>query len=140
MLSGAGTLEARYDGASADGSRVFFHSIDSLGDGDGDATTDVYMNLGGTITQISGTGNQSATFAATSTDGSRAFFTTEEDVAGTTDADGVLDAFRYEGGTRTLITVNTTQAATFNAHFCRRLDRVLQHARGADGGRRRRQQ
>ena len=108
-------LEARYDGASTDGSRVFFHSIDSLGDGDGDATTDVYMNLGGTITQISGTGNQSATFAATSTDGSRAFFTTEEDVAGTTDADGVLDAFRYEGGARTLITVNTTQAATFNA-------------------------
>lgn len=115
LLSGAGgAVAANYEGASANGSVVFFRSNEQLGDGDNDGQSDVFMNLGGTITQISGTGGQSSTFAAASTDGSRVFFTTDDDIS--PDADGLLDAFRYEGGTLALITANTTtQPATFNA-------------------------
>jgi hypothetical protein len=73
---------ASFDGATPDGSHVYFHTLDSLvpQDTDGGAS-DVYERVGGT-TRLVSTGSTDpqavvdASFGGVSDDGSRVFFTT----------------------------------------------------------------
>lgn len=79
-----GPSNAFFNGASSDGTRVFFYTPDPLVSGDGDGGyNDVYERFGGNTTLISarpaGSSNPSgASFAGASRDGTRAFFHTGE--------------------------------------------------------------
>src|SRR5215208_1250988 len=85
---GNGAFPANYRALSADGSRVFFSTDESLITGDTDSSTDIYGRTGSTTTLISqgaaacqpGCGNAATnvTFRDISTDGTRVFFTTTE--------------------------------------------------------------
>ena len=72
-----------FSGASADGSRVFFETEESLVSADTDAAQDVYERAGGQTTLLStgptgGNGAFEASFGFATADGSRVFFQTEE--------------------------------------------------------------
>src|SRR4029453_14724584 len=77
---GNGAFEALLSGSSADGSRVFFRTAESLVSSDTDHAGDVYQRSGGTTTIVStgpagGNGALSAHFDGASADGTRVFFT-----------------------------------------------------------------
>jgi hypothetical protein len=87
---------ASFDGISADGSRVFFHTTENLG-GDADTAADVYQVVGGVYTLLTaGTTNTPAIFKGASADGTKVFFETTE--ALNADGDSVNDVYRAEGG------------------------------------------
>ena len=75
--------DAFFDGASADGSKVWLHTDEVLVAGDTDAANDVYERAGATIDVVStgptgGNADSSAFFDGASADGSRVFFDTQE--------------------------------------------------------------
>jgi hypothetical protein len=112
LLTGNGVnTSAFYDGASADGTRVFFETPENNVGGatDTDAATDIYQATGGAITLLTGNGAATpAVFDRVSADGTRLLFhTPENNVGGATDADGANDIYQAIGGTITLLTVNT---------------------------------
>ncbi len=90
---GNGAKPASFDGVSSDGSRVFFHTDESLVSVDSDSFGDVYERSGGATTIISGglTGGNGPFFTdffGSSTDGTRVFLHTEEALTNNdTDAD-----------------------------------------------------
>jgi hypothetical protein len=104
--------DAFFNAGSADGTRVFFDTIESLASSDTDPSTDIYVRSGGATTQVStaaGTGNggEFASFAAiTGSAGADVFFTTPEALVGT-DIDGFEDVYQRDLGssTTTLISV-----------------------------------
>jgi hypothetical protein len=103
QINGNGTfLNASFVGASADGTRVFFDTIEKLVPVDTDGQVDIYERSGGTTKlvsagQINGNGAFDAGFAGASADGTRVFFTTSEKlVAG--DTDGRSDVYERSGG------------------------------------------
>ncbi len=71
-------------GISADGTRAFFSTTESLAASDTDTWSDIYERSGGTTTLVSGgtagvpSANTDASFGGVSQDGSRVFFTTAE--------------------------------------------------------------
>jgi hypothetical protein len=89
---GNGAFDAFFDGASRDGTRVFFDTSESLEPSDTDASSDVYERWNGATTHITfgpngGNAAIGAFFDAASGDGSRVFFNTRESlVSGDTDA------------------------------------------------------
>jgi hypothetical protein len=89
---GNGAFDAFFDGASLDGSRVFFDTSESLEASDTDASSDVYERWTGATTHITfgpngGNAALGAFFDATSAEGTRVFFNTRESlVTGDTDA------------------------------------------------------
>jgi hypothetical protein len=95
LLSGnSAVAEVDFEGASADGTRVFFKALDIPGTGDTDGAEDVYQARGGAITLLSGNGTaDSAGFGGASADGTRVFFVTSENVPGTGDTDGATDVY-----------------------------------------------
>ena len=109
---GNGAATVAYAGASEDGGRVYFQTIESLVASDTDARIDVYERSGTTTTLIStgqagGNGAFNAFFAGTSADGSRVFFgTSERLVAG--DNDSQSDVYERAGGTTTLLSTGPT--------------------------------
>ena len=114
--STGGTAEtgAYFDGASADGSRVFFDTLEPLTAGDSDAATDIYERASGATTLIStgpagGNGPFFAAFKDASTDGSKVFFHTADALV-STDTDGVQDVYQRSGGTTTLISTGPLDA------------------------------
>ena len=120
---GNGAATVAYAGASEDGGRVYFQTIESLVASDTDARTDVYERSGTTTTLIStgptgGNGAFNAFFAGTSADGSRVFFgTSERLVAG--DNDSQSDVYERTGGVTTLVSTgpaggNGAQGAFFD--------------------------
>jgi hypothetical protein len=101
---GNGAAHAFFDGASDDGSRVFFDTQEALTAGDTDASTDVYERAAGTTTLLSAGGNGPffSAFEGASADGARVIFQTAEPLVAA-DTDTYQDVYRREGGTTTLI-------------------------------------
>jgi hypothetical protein len=102
---GNGAFDVQYGATSADGSRVFFTTLEKLVVGDTDGSTDVYERAGDTTTLIStgptgGNGADEAHFAGVSADGMHVFFTTKERLT-STDTDSALDVYERFGGTTT---------------------------------------
>ena len=101
-VNGNGVFWAGFAGASADGSRVFFETEESLVAGDTDTADDIYERSGGVTTQVSvGTINGNGAFDARlrdiSDDGTIAFFQTAESL-GASDTDTAVDVYERSGG------------------------------------------
>jgi hypothetical protein len=99
--------DAFFDGASADGTKVWLHTDEVLVGGDTDAANDVYERSGASITLVStgpagGNAETSAFFNGSSQDGARVFFDTTEPLIAQ-DTDSSTDIYERSGGTTTLI-------------------------------------
>jgi hypothetical protein len=117
QINGNGAFFAQFAGNSADGSKVWFETSESLVAGDTDSKQDVYQRASGTTTEISsGIGAFDAFFDASSTDGSRVFYSTSEAVLGG-DTDSSNDVYQVTGGTTSLISTGTTNGGAFSAFF-----------------------
>lgn len=102
---GNGAFDAFFDGASGDGSHVFFHTAEPLAGGDTDTNRDVYDRTGGTTVRVStgpvgGNGAFDAFFTGASLDGSHVFLETAEPLVAT-DTDTHQDVYERVGGTTT---------------------------------------
>jgi hypothetical protein len=101
---------AGFSGASADGTKVFFSTAESLVTADTDTVDDVYERSGGTTTLVSvpGVGSSGSpaaiNFSRASADGSKVFLVTSENLV-TADTDGFQDVYERSGGTTTLTSV-----------------------------------
>ena len=98
---------AFFNGASADGSRVFFDTLEQLTASDGDSSTDIYERAGGATTLIStgpdgGNGAFFSAFQDATDDGTKVFFHTADSLVAS-DTDGVQDVYQRAAGTTTLI-------------------------------------
>jgi hypothetical protein len=108
---GNGGFGARFEGTSADGTRLFFSTREPMSGADSDTARDIYQRSGGTTSLVSagstgGNGSFDATFRGSSADGTRVFFTTSEPlVAGDTDSSG--DVYERAGGVTTLLSTGT---------------------------------
>ena len=108
-----------YDGASDDGTHVFFETDDALVAGDTDTQFDVYERFSGSTTLVStgpagGNGAFPARYQGNSQSGARVWFETNEVlVAGDTDAQN--DVFERSGGSTTQISTGGNGA--FDAFF-----------------------
>jgi hypothetical protein len=109
QINGNGATPALFDGASADGSKVFFETDEKLVSGDADTFTDVYERAGGSTTEVSRgptTGDGSfpyfTHFGGATSDGSKVWFYTREPLVGA-DADTAYDVYQRSAGTTTLI-------------------------------------
>jgi hypothetical protein len=94
---GQGSFDAFFRGASQDGSRVLFETVEALVSDDTDGLSDLYERTGGTTTRIStgasgGNGAWQAVFLDANPDASRVFFGTGEALAGN-DGDTVSDVY-----------------------------------------------
>jgi hypothetical protein len=106
---GAGAAApASFAGGSADGSKIFFVTTQSLVAEDTDLSQDVYRRSGSgaervSIGQINGNKELAATLQAVSTDGSKAFFKTQERLT-EGDVDTDFDIYRWsETGATVLV-------------------------------------
>jgi len=107
---GNANLDVFFDAGSADGTRVYFDTIEPLVAGDTDPASDIYVRSGGTTSLVSigpngGNGGDFSSFAAiTGTDGSNVFFGTPEGLVAS-DTDGFEDVYQRDvvAGTTTLI-------------------------------------
>jgi hypothetical protein len=119
---GNAAQSAFFNGASTDGSRVFFDTQEQLTGADSDSSTDIYERAGGATALIStgpagGNGASFAAFQRATADGSRVFFHTMEGLV-SGDTDGMQDVYQRHAGTTTLIStgplnVNTPFPSTF---------------------------
>ena len=120
---GNGPHAATYDGSSADGSKVFFHTNESLLASDTDPGVDVYERSGGTTTIHSvgpsgGNNGQEALFAGSSEDGSQVYIETSEKlIASPVDRDTVRDVYRSAGGTLTMVSPGGNDNFATPAYF-----------------------
>jgi hypothetical protein len=116
QINGNGPFLAIFDGASADGSIVFFETDEQLTTTDTDASTDVYQRSGGVTSLVStnsagsANGGFNADFDGASSDGSVVIFDTGEQLAGT-DSDAQEDVYRRSGGVTTQVSTNTGDTA-----------------------------
>jgi hypothetical protein len=114
-VNGNGPADAVFRGASNDGTRVFFSTIERLTANDTDSARDVYERSGGSTTRVTiGDLNGNGRFHAAmkycyfwpacgvSDDGTRVFFGTAERLVAA-DTDGSFDIYERSGGTTTLI-------------------------------------
>jgi hypothetical protein len=109
---GNGQPFSAFQGTTADGSRVYFHTADSLLAHDTDGMQDVYERAGGVTTLISqGPGSTNglypATFKGASRDGTRVFFDTSEHLVSI--ATGIYpDIYERHAGTTTFLSLGPT--------------------------------
>jgi hypothetical protein len=119
---GNGAFDVFFDGASADGSKVWFDTSESLVAGDTDVRVDLYERAGGSTTQVStgsvgGNGALDAFFGGASLDGLRVFFTTKEKLEAT-DTDAATDVYERFSAATTHISIGSTGGnGTQNAFF-----------------------
>jgi hypothetical protein len=104
---GNGAFGAYFDGASRDGSHVFFDTQEPLASGDTDGAYDIYDRAGGGTTLVStgpagGNGNFFSSFQRASDDGSHVFFQTRQQLV-SADTDTSLDVYDRSSGTTTLV-------------------------------------
>lgn len=95
---GNGATDAFFDGASGDGSRVFYETPERLVAADTDSSFDIYERQGATVTLISkgpyaGNGAPHVTFAGQTPDGLSVFMHSTERLAAD-DTDTVQDVYR----------------------------------------------
>ena len=107
VIGGNGAFNAFFDGASDDGTRVFFETGEQLTATDGDSSVDVYERSAGTTVQVStgpggGNGAFNALFDGNSADGSRVFLSTRDALV-PGDTDGMLDVYERSGGATTQV-------------------------------------
>jgi hypothetical protein len=111
--AGNDSIDVFFDAGSADGTRVFFDTIEPMVPADTDPSTDIYVRSAGTTTLVStgpsgGNGGQYSSFAGiTGSSGADVFFTTPESLLIATDTDGFEDVYQRElgSGTTTLISI-----------------------------------
>ena len=121
---GNGPYGAEFDGATPDGTHVFFHTDESLVGSDSDGIADVYDHSGGSTTQVStgpinGNGAFIPIWKGVSQDGSRAFFETSEPLVAS-DTDSNRDAYERSGGTTTKLSLGPNGGnGAFDANFLR---------------------
>ena len=119
---GNGAFNVSFRGASRDGSRIFFDTVESLASSDTDGAVDIYERAGGTTTLISagpggGNGGFGARFAGASLDGSRVFFSTSESLV-SADSDGRDDVYGRIGNATGLISTGPDGGnGAFEARF-----------------------
>jgi hypothetical protein len=118
---GNGAHLASYDSVSQDGSRVIFHTPESLVAGDTDQRSDVYERAGGVTTLLSigsagGNGSIAANFAGATQDATTVFLETQEQLV-TADNDSTNDVYRSAGGTVTLLSAGWNDTAATNAYL-----------------------
>ena len=115
-INGNGDHDATLVGHSADGTRVFFSTTESLVAADTDSSCtdegdpterscrDVYQRLGGATTLLTGGANGSfdADYVGSSADGTRVFFETTEKLLAA-DTDNFRDIYERVGTTTTLV-------------------------------------
>jgi hypothetical protein len=116
-----GTGGSFFDGSSADGSHVFFHSRERLATADTDSQTDIYERSANVTTQVStgpagGNGAFDAFFGGTSTDGAHVFFETYEPLTAD-DTDSSQDVFDRSGGTTKRMSTWGTAPGAGNGAF-----------------------
>jgi hypothetical protein len=104
---GNGAIVPTFRGASADGTRVFFTTSESLVSADTDLRQDVYERSNGTTTlvsagQVNGNGSFDAIYGGASQDGTRVFFTTGEPLV-SADTDAASDLYQRSAGTTTRV-------------------------------------
>jgi hypothetical protein len=102
---GGGNLEidASFEGASTDGTRVFIETDESLVSADTDPWDDIYERAGGQTTLVTpGTDAEHVTFRRASDDGARVFFDTAEPLV-SDDTDASNDLYERAGGQTTLV-------------------------------------
>ena len=122
QVNGNGAFDASFAGASTDGARVFFATVEPLVGADTDTRQDVYERSGGTTTlisagQINGNGAFDATFTGASADGSRIFFRTNEPLVAA-DTDAAFDVYERADGTTRLISAGQVNGnGAFDAFF-----------------------
>jgi hypothetical protein len=122
IINGNGAFVAVLDGASADGSRVFFHTSERLVAADTDNAQDVYERSGGTTSLVSagaidGNDDSSAIFRGASADGTRVFFETDEQLVAA-DIDNAQDVYERSGAATNLISVGGINGnGAFDASF-----------------------
>jgi Ca2+-binding RTX toxin-like protein len=99
-----------FEGASADGTRAFFRTSESLVSADTDTWWDVYERAGGQTTLVSAdTQTRHALFAGASADGSRVFLETDESLV-SADTDLANDVYERSGGQVTLVSTGPADA------------------------------
>jgi Tol biopolymer transport system component len=127
---GNDAFAATYNGASLDGSRVFFTTGESLVAADTDHSEDIYMRdlSNGTTTLVSqgdascaspgcGNGPADSIFVGAAPDGSEAFFVSGEQLAGG-DTDGAFDLYVRDFGGGATTTLVSKGAASCAASGC----------------------
>ena len=118
-INGNSNDVADYDGASADGTRIFFRTTERLTATDTDSELDLYERAGGATTQISqgainGNGPTLAEFGGASADGEHVFFETTESLV-EADTDASRDVYERSDGSTKLISPGGNGA--FDASF-----------------------
>jgi hypothetical protein len=103
--------------ASADGSRIFFTTTDSLDSLDTDAKADLYERDGSQTTLLSrgpsgGNGTFDVSNVVVTPDGSRAYFTTKEGLC-CGDIDSTEDVYENAGGVLSLASVEAPGGTSF---------------------------
>ncbi len=122
LSSGNGAIPVAFKGSSANGDRAFFETTESLVGADTDAVTDVYQNLGGTVTLLSqssagANGALAATYKGQTPDGTRVYFETSSSLAAG-DMDSSRDVYERNGSTTTLVSTGSgTGNGAFGASF-----------------------
>jgi hypothetical protein len=112
---------ASFNGASSDGTRVFFTTSEQLVSDDADAEGDIYERFGGTTTRLStgpagGNGDVHPYFRGASADGTRVFFDTAESLV-PEDVGSADDVYQRSGSTTTLITPQPVAGGGASALF-----------------------
>jgi hypothetical protein len=120
---GNGPNAAAYDASSLDGSKVFFHTDESLLASDTDARPDVYARSGDTTTIHSvgpSGGNSTAVvgLVGISQDGSKVFLeTTGRLIPSPVDRDSHNDVYQSAGGTMTMVSPGGNDTVATAAYF-----------------------
>ena len=107
--AGNGDFDVSYEGASEDGTKVWFITDEPLLLSDADERPDVYERDGSTLTHLSlsasgGNGDVSAFHEGASADGSSVYIDTAEQLAAE-DTDAQADLYRSSGGVVSLVSI-----------------------------------
>ena len=107
-----GATHAYFAGASADGTRVFLRTEESIAAPDSDGVQDIFVKEAGVVTLLStgpagGNAAFDAHFAGASQDGTRVLIQTAEALVGA-DTDSNADVYERYGGATSLLTSGTT--------------------------------
>lgn len=125
---GNGAIPADFDGTSADGTRVFFHTRESLLTTDSDATLDLYERSGATTTiksqgNAGGNAAQDVFYTGSSTTGDRVFFVSYEKLTSDDGDSNRRDVYQHSsmspglGGTTTLLSTSSLAGGAFGADY-----------------------
>ncbi len=107
---GNGGVSVDFDGTSADGTKVFFSTFESLVSADTDTGQDIYQSSGGVTTLMtSGTAAQADDYTGNTPDGNHLYFQSQARLT-TSDTDSFIDVYDSMGGTITLVSTGHNDA------------------------------